>query len=126
MIDWRPNKTTAKKKLEIIELYKEGMATPELGRQFGISRQSVYRLLKRRNITIRPQTVCQRRYSLNEKFFDKVDLEERAYFITCFSLSGRKQILKFLKRLYKDATVYLKRKHDKYLELLNYYNAREN
>ena len=81
MIDCRPNKTTPEEKLEIVNLYQNNVSIPELGKKFGISRQSVYWLLRRREVVIRPQTVCQRKYSLDETFFDKIDSEEKAYFL---------------------------------------------
>lgn len=41
-----------------------------------------------------------------------------------FRMSGNQQILKFLNWLYEDATIYLNRKKEKHLELLNIMNER--
>jgi hypothetical protein len=43
--------------------------------------------------------------------------EERDTRIQDLKICGQKQVLKYLDWLYKDATFYLKRKHDKYLEM---------
>lgn len=41
--------------------------------------------------------------------------------ITSLRISGNKQIIKACAWMYSDANIYLKRKYDKYVDLLNYY-----
>ena len=42
----------------------------------------------------------------------------------CLSIGKNADKIKFLNWMYKDADVYLKRKYDKYIEILNYYNSK--
>ena len=65
----------------IVEDYKNGDSTVLIGKKFNISPSTVWRILKRYDVEIRPNTLNSRRYSLNESFFEKIDTEEKAYWL---------------------------------------------
>lgn len=70
-------------KIEIVEKYQTGKYTcVQLGREYGITGSSIGSLLKTRNIQINnDQTKLQRKYTLQEDYFDKIDTEDKAYFL---------------------------------------------
>lgn len=53
--------------------------------------------------------------------FGTIVKEDRREFIWYFKTNSNQQSIKLLNFLYKDATIYMKRKHDRYLELLSKY-----
>ena len=53
--------------------------------------------------------------------FGSIVKEDRREFIWYFKTNSNRQSIKLLDFLYKDATIYMKRKHDRYLELLSKY-----
>lgn len=67
-------------KIEIVEKYQSGEYTcAQLGKEYGVTGDSIAKMLKRRNILVTPK--IYRKYSLNEHFFDIIDTEEKAYFL---------------------------------------------
>ena len=54
---------------ELIEKYAVGESTTALGKNFNLSRQQIRRILCKSGIKIRPQTECQRKYTIDETFF---------------------------------------------------------
>lgn len=71
-------KLSDEQKINLVKDYtKENVTTGDLARKYGIRRQSVVGILKKRGIPIRQQI----RYSLNEDFFDAIDTEEKAYIL---------------------------------------------
>ncbi len=77
---WR--KTTDEQICEMIERYIKGEKTKILAKDYGITCCAVLGFLKRRNIPIRPEYLTgNKKYTLNETFFDVIDTEEKAYFL---------------------------------------------
>ena len=69
-------------KEELIKLYQSGKYTcRDLGKAFNMSGVAVQGLLKRRGIARTAQTYLQRKYKINENYFDEIDSEEKAYFL---------------------------------------------
>ena len=66
-------------KTQIVELlgkYQTGKFTcVDLGKIYNISANAVQGLLKRRGIAITSQTYLQRKYKINETFFDTINTE---------------------------------------------------
>lgn len=72
--------TNKQQKEEIIARYIAGESAYDLSRVFNITNQSIYSLLSRRGIKRRPI----RRLSCNESYFEKIDCEEKAYWLGFF------------------------------------------
>lgn len=79
-----------KEKIELVEKYKTGKFTcQDLSEIYGISRNAISGLLKRRFIIVnRNQSSLQRKYSLNECYFDEINTEEKAYFLGLLYADG--------------------------------------
>lgn len=77
-------------KIDISEKYKTGNYTcASLGREYGVSKTAINRLLRRRNIPICNDTSkTLRKYTLNEHYFDIIDTEEKAYFLGLMFADG--------------------------------------
>lgn len=61
---------------EAKRLYQEGMSLTELGKMFKTSRHKLSHMFKKEGITVRT-----RKYEINETYFDKIDSEEKAYWL---------------------------------------------
>lgn len=66
---------------EICELYKNGMSLTKIGQKLSIDRKALARLLKNNKIESRKGFSYARKYSLNERYFDIIDIEEKAYIL---------------------------------------------
>lgn len=86
----KSHKLTDIQKIEIVEKYKTGVYTCEkLSKEYGIKGNSISALLKRRGISINSnRSQLSRKYSLNEYYFDKIDTEEKAYFLGLLYADG--------------------------------------
>jgi len=65
----------------IIKTYSEGVSSTKIAAELNISDSTVGRILKRNNITIRPPEDNKRKYKINERFFQIIDTEEKAYYL---------------------------------------------
>lgn len=68
---------------DIAERYQKGDSVLSLSREFDISSQSIYSLLKTRGIKRE-----KRKYKHNEQYFDQIDTEEKAYWLGFFFADG--------------------------------------
>jgi len=68
-------------KINLIELYLDGVSIKELSQKFDRAESSVRDLIKRRGIKLRPLTEVNRKFDLYEDFFDVIDTDEKAYFL---------------------------------------------
>jgi len=71
------SKIKESEKQHIIEDYKLGLYCRELSEKYGINKSVINRLIKKSKIDIHKY----RKYTLNEHYFDKIDNEEKAYFL---------------------------------------------
>ena len=62
-------------------LYSNGLTCLKISEMLLITETSVTRILKKRNIRIRTSSEANRRYSLNEHYFDEVDTPNKAYLL---------------------------------------------
>jgi len=68
--------------LQLVSLWELGKYTcVDLSRQFNISSVAIGGLLKRRGYKMKSQSELQRKYEINENFFDTIDTQEKAYFL---------------------------------------------
>lgn len=81
-------KTTDEQRLEIVKLYKDGTSCIQLGKRYGITPGAVSSLLKTRGIEVKKNQYKARKYQLNENYFDKIDTEEKAYFLGLLYADG--------------------------------------
>jgi len=67
--------------LRICKLYMDGKSSTEIARQFSVSHTAVLNRLKQNGIWIRSNAESSTKYSLDEHFFDIIDLEKKAYWL---------------------------------------------
>lgn len=60
----------------------------------------------------------------NVAHINKFHKRKPTHIVSSIELTGNKQVKHFLDLIYKDATVYLDRKHDKYIDLKSYCDSR--
>lgn len=84
----RPTMSKAKKqltdqqKIEIVEKYQTGNYTcASLGREYGRATNSINSMLRIRGVEIVNHKILNKTYQMNEHYFDKIDSEEKAYFL---------------------------------------------
>ncbi len=76
-------------KEKVVAMYKtDNYTCKQLGEIFNISGVAIGGLLKRRCVKLKPQTELQRKYSLNEDYFDNIDSEDKAYFLGILYADG--------------------------------------
>lgn len=72
------------KSKEIIDDYLSGKGCTVLSKKYGCSETTILKILSENNI----DTIYSRKYTFNEEFFDKIDTEEKAYFLGFFFADG--------------------------------------
>jgi hypothetical protein len=83
------SKLSDAQRIEIINKYKTNNYTlAQLSREYGIRGDSIADMLVRRNIKLRSMSDALRRYKDNHSFFDKIDNEEKAYFLGLMYADG--------------------------------------
>jgi len=79
------NKNTVK---NFIKDYNDGLSTIKIGKKYNVSYTTVYNYLKKSNVKIRSAAMRARKYELREDFFDKIDTQEKAYFLGLLYADG--------------------------------------
>lgn len=77
-------------KIEIVEKYLTGNYTLEkLGKEYSRDGSTIGDLLRKRGLKINnDQSKLQRKYTLNENYFNKIDAEDKAYFLGLLYADG--------------------------------------
>lgn len=77
-------------KLEILKrMYiEEKRSTKEIGQYFGVSTTTVRRWLHRNNIKVRQSTELNRKYTLDESYFDVIDTKNKSYLLGLLCADG--------------------------------------
>ena len=79
-------------KTELFSLYKTGNYTgSDLSKIFPISVTAINRLLRRNGHKAKPQSELQRKYKIDETFFNTIDTEEKAYTLGLIYADGCNQ-----------------------------------
>lgn len=65
----------------MVQKYLSGLSAPKTAKLFGFSRQAVYDALENYDFEPRPAAGSNRKYPLNENYFEEIDTEEKAYWI---------------------------------------------
>ena len=79
--------------LDIKESYLNGESTVKIGKRYGTSHQPILKALKRMNVERTPRKF-NRKYSLNENYFDKIDTPNKAYILGLLYADGSNTISK--------------------------------
>lgn len=72
---------TSEQVLEVCSQYKQGVPTTVLASAFNVSVPAIVGLLKRRGISRRSRSECQRKYTCNHDFFGSITTESQAYWL---------------------------------------------
>jgi intein/homing endonuclease len=75
-------------KSKILELYKNGISSTKIAETFNVNNATILKFLKKEKVLIRSAEEAHRKYQINEDFFDKIDSEEKAYFIGLLYADG--------------------------------------
>jgi len=78
---------TDQQKIDIVNIYKTGLYSyNEVGRIFNIQGQRVISILKKRNIPLLHKK--NRKYKIDDTYFDEINTEEKAYFLGLIYADG--------------------------------------
>ena len=78
----KQRRLTHKEKTELFAKYETGKHTAvDLAKEYPVSSTAISALLKRHGYKAKSHSELQRKYEINETFFDTVDTEEKAYFL---------------------------------------------
>lgn len=80
-----------KYKSEIIKLYTSGIGIKQLGNIYNRHLWSIREFLKKNNFLF-----PKRKYKLNENYFDKIDTEDKAYFLGLLYADGNHNLKRFV------------------------------
>lgn len=75
---------------KVIKLYHNGDTTAKIAKMFGISRNTASKILKENNIKIKGREGYHK-YSFNEHYFDKIDSQDKAYWLGWLFSDGYNQ-----------------------------------
>lgn len=73
---------------EICNDYTSGLTQVQIADKHQTSQTQVYRILKKHSIPIRQNGLAQRKYSLDEHYFDEIDTPEKAYILGLLYADG--------------------------------------
>lgn len=68
--------------------YKEGNSILKIAEKHDICTATAYNVLVRNNVEIRDPANVARKYTLNERYFDEIDSEDKAYFLGLLYADG--------------------------------------
>ena len=71
------NKLTDEQKIQAVKLYNSNKSYKYIGDLFGVTGESISRLLKKRGVKSRGN----KKYVINESFFEEIDTSDKAYFL---------------------------------------------
>ncbi len=72
----------------IVKLYQDKFTQKEICHRLLISEQGIRNTLKRNNIKMRSYSECNRKYFLNENYFDNIDTQNKAYLLGMLYADG--------------------------------------
>jgi len=85
-------RTTKKQKKEIVKRYLAGENATDIAPDYKITNVAILGLLHRRNVKIRSQSQIQRKYLINETYFDDINTQKKAYFLGFLYADGYNNI----------------------------------
>lgn len=121
---------------KIVDLYNKKHGSPYIANELGLGQGQVSYFISK-NIGARSHREANSKYSFNENFFNQIDTEEKLGFsankyykrrdyqkVMSLEFGGNLKTQKILDLLYKDASIYLDRKYNRYIDLCNLNNSR--
>lgn len=91
----RNNVLTSTQKEECVKLYLLGKSTIFLAKRYGVYSNAIRGILQRRHVKFRSLSLANRKYKINETFFDTIDTEEKAYILGLFYADGSNNIRRY-------------------------------
>ena len=79
---------------EMYELYEQGKNTREIGALYNLSHSYISRLFHQESLNLRDQHETSRKHNFNEKFFDSINTQEKAYFLGLLWADGTNSLEK--------------------------------
>lgn len=73
---------------DIVEMYLKGKSCPEISKKFNCTSNAILYQLKKRKITRRTNSQINRKYTLNENFFNKINNQNKAYILGLLYADG--------------------------------------
>lgn len=74
--------------LKIVHLYQSGFSAPEIEEMYDLTHTTIRKYLRKNGIQIRDAEECRRKYPIKKDFFDKIDTQEKAYFLGMLYADG--------------------------------------
>lgn len=74
--------------VEIITLYKSGVSVLTIEKDLKVSETTIYRVLWLNNIPRTPKNMINRKYQVDENYFNKINDESKAYFLGLLFADG--------------------------------------
>lgn len=110
------HRLTDQEKIDAVQKFESGeYSYASLAREYKITTAAMYSLMKRKEAKVPTSgyfCTCKRKYNLNEHYFDKIDSEEKAYFLgllyadgchyeelSCITLSLQEEDVEILEKL---------------------------
>lgn len=72
----------------IDQRYLDGLNGSEIADEIGCCSETVYNILKKHDVQRRPRELCLRKYNLDVNFFNKINTEEKAYWLGFITADG--------------------------------------
>jgi hypothetical protein len=112
-IKTKQKRFTDTEKINIIKLYKSGRRPQWLAKKFKVTDVAIRCLLNREDVELRSLSESHWWFDINEGFFDKIDTEEKAYFLGILYADGCN------KRPRNIVTIFLKEEDVELIKKLN-------
>ena len=75
------NQTPTEVENQIVKLYTTGISSIGVSKQTGVHFATVLNIVRRHGLPTRTTQQTSKRYTFNEQFFEKIDTEEKAYWL---------------------------------------------
>jgi hypothetical protein len=72
---------------EVVALYRQGKGSTFIAKEYSVSEPCIRRCLRRYSVEIKPPS-GYRKYTINHKYFDLIDSEDKAYILGFFAADG--------------------------------------
>lgn len=83
---------------EVVALYRQGKGSTFIAKEYNVSDPCIRRCLSRYFIEIKPSS-AYRKYTINHKYFDLVDSEDKAYILGFFAADGYNNTIRGMIRI---------------------------